>query len=94
MLRASSRPPRLQACTSSATGSKYGQRVSLNQEAGNRREGSRTTALLPLSQGASLLMLMAKSRHRKADNARRYFKPSPEAIAEVTSFLAPIGEHL
>lgn len=27
-------------------------------------------------QGASLLMLMAKSRHRKADNVRRYFKPS------------------
>lgn len=40
-------------------------------------------------QGASLLMLMAKSRHRKADNVRRYFKPSPEAIAELTSLLAP-----
>ncbi|MEU5160102.1 site-specific integrase [Streptomyces sp. NPDC020875] len=40
-------------------------------------------------RGASLLMLMAKSRHRKADNVRRYFKPSPEAIAELTSLLAP-----
>ncbi len=37
-------------------------------------------------QGASLLMLPAKSRHRKADNVRQYFKPSPEAIAEL---LAP-----
>lgn len=40
-------------------------------------------------QGASLLMLMAKSRHKKPENLRRYFKPSPEAIAEVTSLLAP-----
>ncbi|MFI1786234.1 tyrosine-type recombinase/integrase [Streptomyces rubiginosohelvolus] len=40
-------------------------------------------------QGASLLMLMAKSRHRKAENVKRYFKPSPEAIAEVTGLLAP-----
>ncbi|WP_032793586.1 MULTISPECIES: site-specific integrase [Streptomyces] len=36
--------------------------------------------------GASLLMLMAKSRHKKTENVRRYFKPSPEAIA---SLLAP-----
>ncbi|WP_336213129.1 hypothetical protein [Nonomuraea sp. LPB2021202275-12-8] len=35
--------------------------------------------------GVSLPMLMAKSRHNKAENARRYFKPS----AEVTSLLAP-----
>ena len=27
-------------------------------------------------QGASLLMLMAKSRHKKPENVRRYFKPS------------------
>ncbi|GGN64717.1 hypothetical protein GCM10011579_034470 [Streptomyces albiflavescens] len=40
-------------------------------------------------QGASLLMLMAKSGHKKPENVRRYFKPSPEAIAEVTSLLAP-----
>ncbi|MFJ6348682.1 tyrosine-type recombinase/integrase [Streptomyces sp. NPDC092046] len=40
-------------------------------------------------QGASLLMLMAKSRHKKAENVRKYFKPSPEAIAELTSLLAP-----
>ncbi|WP_424534332.1 hypothetical protein ACOZ38_29030 [Sphaerisporangium viridialbum] len=40
-------------------------------------------------QGASLLMPMAKSRHKKPQNVRRYFKPSPEAIAEVTSLLTP-----
>jgi hypothetical protein len=39
--------------------------------------------------GASMLMLMAKSRHKKPENVRRYFKPSPEAIAELTSLLAP-----
>ena len=39
--------------------------------------------------GASLLMPMAKSRHRKPENLRRYFHPSPEAIAELTSALAP-----
>lgn len=39
--------------------------------------------------GASLLMLMAKSRLKKTEHVRRYFKPSPEAIAEVTSLLAP-----
>lgn len=31
-------------------------------------------------QGASELMLMAKSRHKKVENVRRYFKPSAEAI--------------
>jgi hypothetical protein len=36
-------------------------------------------------QSASLLMLMAKSQHKKPENVRRYFKPSPEAIAELTS---------
>ncbi len=40
-------------------------------------------------QGASLLMLMAKSRHKKPENVRRCFKPSPEAISELTSLLAP-----
>lgn len=40
-------------------------------------------------QGASELMLMAKSRHKKVENVRRYFKPSAEAIAGVTSLLAP-----
>jgi len=34
-------------------------------------------------------MLMAKSRHRKVEKVRRYFKPSAETIAEVTSLLAP-----
>lgn len=39
--------------------------------------------------GASLLMLMTKSRHKKAENVRKYFHPSPKVIAEVTSLLAP-----
>jgi hypothetical protein len=39
--------------------------------------------------GGSLLMLMAKSRHKKPENVRRYFKPSLEAIVELTSLLAP-----
>jgi hypothetical protein len=39
--------------------------------------------------GASLLMLMAKSRHKKAKNVRKYFHHSPDAIAEVTTLLAP-----
>lgn len=34
-------------------------------------------------------MLMAKSRHKEPGNVRRYFKPSPEAIAELTGLLAP-----
>ncbi|GHF33606.1 hypothetical protein ABT365_30125 [Streptomyces griseoluteus] len=33
--------------------------------------------------GASLLMLMAKSRHKKPENIQRYFHPSAESIAEV-----------
>ncbi|QDQ92529.1 site-specific integrase [Rhodococcus sp. WB9] len=37
--------------------------------------------------GASLLELMAKSRHRKAD-----FKPSPQAMRELTSILGPGAE--
>lgn len=46
-------------------------------------------------QGVSLLMLMAKSRqrHKKQENVRRYFKPSPEAISELTSLLAPGDAH-
>lgn len=34
---------------------------------------------------------MAKSRHKKPENLRRYFKPSDQALAEVTSLLAPGG---
>ncbi|GII97596.1 hypothetical protein [Sinosporangium siamense] len=50
------------------------------------------TALTHLGeQGASLPMLMAESRHKKPENVRRYFKPSPEAIAEFTSLLATGG---
>lgn len=39
--------------------------------------------------GASLLMLMAKSRHKKAEKVRKYFHPSPETIPEVAGLLAP-----
>lgn len=39
--------------------------------------------------GAGLPMLTAKSRHKKPENMRRYFHPSAEAIAEVTSLLPP-----
>jgi integrase/recombinase XerC len=38
---------------------------------------------------ASLLMLIAKSRHKRPENVRRYFRPSAEAIAELTSLLVP-----
>ncbi|MCX2731384.1 hypothetical protein OOZ19_14145 [Saccharopolyspora sp. NFXS83] len=40
-------------------------------------------------QGASSLLLMAKSRHEKPENVRRYCKPSDQAIAEVASLLTP-----
>ncbi|GCE02574.1 hypothetical protein EHYA_10351 [Embleya hyalina] len=50
----------------------------------------RHSALTHLGEaGASLLMPMAKSRHKKPENVRRYLKPSPEAIAELTGLLAP-----
>ncbi|WP_280181378.1 tyrosine-type recombinase/integrase [Nocardia farcinica] len=39
--------------------------------------------------GASLLELMAKSRHRKPENLRRYFKPSPQAMRDLTALLGP-----
>ncbi|WP_228807648.1 site-specific integrase [Nocardia otitidiscaviarum] len=42
--------------------------------------------------GASLLELMAKSRHRKTENLRRCFKPSPQAMRELTSILGPGAE--
>ena len=32
-------------------------------------------------------MLMAEPRHKKAENVRRYFRPSAEVIAELTSSL-------
>ena len=76
----------------------YGQaRALLDEHTALRGPGSgwdlheyRHSALTHLGeQGASLLMLMAKSRHKKPENVRRYFKPSPEAIAELTSLLAP-----
>ncbi|EKX68671.1 hypothetical protein STRIP9103_05630 [Streptomyces ipomoeae 91-03] len=50
----------------------------------------RRSALTHLGeQGASPLMLMAKSRHKKPEKVRRCFKPFPKAIAELTSLLAP-----
>ncbi|MEU4837018.1 site-specific integrase [Nocardia testacea] len=39
--------------------------------------------------GAGLLELMAKSRHRKPENLRRYFKPSPQAMRDLTALLGP-----
>jgi hypothetical protein len=33
--------------------------------------------------------MVAKSGHKKPENVRRYFKPSPAAISELTSLLAP-----
>lgn len=39
--------------------------------------------------GASLVELMAKSRHRKPENLRRYFKPSPQAMRGITSLIGP-----
>ena len=54
----------------------------------------RHSALTHLGEhGASPLMLMAKSRHMKPENVRRYFKPPPEAIAELTRLLAPGGSN-
>ncbi|MFE9400098.1 tyrosine-type recombinase/integrase [Streptomyces flavidovirens] len=40
-------------------------------------------------QGVSLLLFMAKSRHKSVSAARKYFKPGAAALAEVTSLLAP-----
>lgn len=59
------------------------------EPAGNLHE-YRHGALTHLGeQGASLLMLTAKSRHKKPENVRRYFRPPHEAISELTSLLAP-----
>ncbi|MEV6341247.1 hypothetical protein AB0M12_41820 [Nocardia vinacea] len=50
----------------------------------------RHSGLIHLGEsGASLLELMAKSCHRKAENLRRYFKPSPQAMRELTSLIGP-----
>ncbi|GES40019.1 putative recombinase [Rhodococcus aetherivorans] len=43
--------------------------------------------------GASLVELMAKSRHRKPENLRRYFKPSPAAMRGITSLIGPDRSH-
>ncbi|MFD0032909.1 hypothetical protein ACFVJK_32495 [Streptomyces sp. NPDC127172] len=34
-------------------------------------------------------VLIEQARHKKPETVRRYFKPSPEAAAEITSLLAP-----
>jgi hypothetical protein len=50
----------------------------------------RHSALTHLGEGgASLLMLMAKSRYKKPEKVRRYSHPSPEAIAEVRACWGP-----
>jgi hypothetical protein len=76
----------------------YGQaRALLDEHTAARGPGTgwdlheyRHSALTHLGeQGASLLMLMARSRHKKPENVRRCFKPSPEAISELTGLLAP-----
>lgn len=75
----------------------YGQaRALLDEHTAGRGPGTgwdlheyRHAALTHLGeQGTSLLMLMAKSRHKEPENVC-YFKPSPEAISELTSLLAP-----
>lgn len=56
-----------------------------------------THGQLTADESRALLILLsgqpadahAKSRHKKPENVRRYFHPSAEAIAEVTSLLAP-----
>ncbi|SDJ99058.1 hypothetical protein SAMN04487820_103313 [Actinopolyspora mzabensis] len=42
----------------------------------------------PRRAGRVVALLMAKSRQKTPENLRRYFKPSGQAIAEVTSLLA------
>lgn len=37
----------------------------------------------------TLLLVMAKSRHKSVSAARKYFKPGAAVLAEVTSLLAP-----
>jgi integrase len=50
----------------------------------------RHSALTHLGEsGVSLLLFMAKSRHKKEQHARRYFKPSAAVMAEVTAVLGP-----
>ncbi|TDD81498.1 site-specific integrase [Saccharopolyspora karakumensis] len=76
----------------------YGQaRALLDAHTAHRGPGTgwdlhefRHSALTHLGEaGASLLLLMAKSRHKKPENVRRYFKPSDQALAEITGLLAP-----
>lgn len=53
----------------------------------------RHSALTHLGEQAALLMRMAKSRHKQPTIVRRCFKPSPVAIAELASLLAPGGSN-
>lgn len=78
----------------------YGQaRALLDQHTASAGPGSgwelsefRRSGLTHLGEkGASELMLMAKSRHRRPESIRQYFKPTAEAIAGVTSLLGPDG---
>ncbi|WP_399102602.1 hypothetical protein [Streptomyces sp. 11x1] len=49
----------------------------------------RHSALTHLGEAGAGLPMLAKSRHKQPENVRRYFHPSTEAIAQVTSLLAP-----
>ncbi|MCX4902320.1 hypothetical protein [Streptomyces sp. NBC_00892] len=42
-----------------------------------------------ISCRVSLLLFMAKSRHKSVSAARKCFKPGAAALAEATSLLAP-----
>jgi integrase/recombinase XerC len=86
------------ACSSACTSLSYGQaRALLDAHTALGGPGTgwdphelRHSALTHLGEaGAGLLMLMAKSRHKKPENVRRYFHPAPEAIGEETSLLGP-----
>lgn len=39
--------------------------------------------------GISLMLFMSKSRHKKEEHARRYFKPSADTMRDVTAILGP-----
>jgi hypothetical protein len=99
-VRPASNSPRDVCPDTGLTRLSYGQaRALLDEHTALRGPGTgwdlheyRHSALTHLGeQGASLLM--AKSRHKKPENVRRYFKPSSEAIAELTSPLAPGGSN-
>lgn len=78
--RSGSRTPRWAPTTSNATPTRPHTATAKTSHSGLTHLGE---------AGASLLELMAKSRHRKAENLRRYFKPSPQAMRDLTSLIGP-----